>query len=776
MSVSREKVIEEFRRQLGREPESEEVILEHMGIASDQDLVNALVNSKEYAVRKKMLRKARKLSGGESKGILARLARQFRLSSDSVPENVSGLQPQKIGLPTRKLTVIGSCQAEGIARAMQSMVGDSSTNAFEATAAFLDLLENDDADLTAIIDSSDLIFVQEPSGAAEIIKRKFPSSGEKIRRYPSIHYPAYHPDIVYISNNANGKWIQGPTGDYQSAIAFLAYSQGLSVQQTISLFCHDVFKALGYLDFGPIAFSQLSELGVKSNFPIQEYLKKWEENGCWLYSVNHPKQFVLSDIARALMLREGIEILPRAIEFVKDNLSAGPAWPIYPEIAKNLGVQGDYQFKLVEGECDPSMPIQFIGLEEYIKKSFALYAKEGLENLNCNRSQLPHYQNLRQYLTSSDLNATSESNATSTHVKEVATTPGNVTKSPYDNLPDRQFWRRAIERVAMSNVDPVSNPGFKLTPNSKVATAGSCFAQHISRALEKNGFNYFVTENADDLSETDAEKSNYRVFSARFGNLYTARQLLQLFDRAYGNFHPADNAWARNDGSLVDPFRPQIEADGFASMEDLQSSRLRHFESVREMFENLDVFVFTLGLTEAWHSLTDGAVFPLAPGVAGGEMDATRYGFVNFSVTEVVADFKLFLDKLRSVNQGARVIITVSPVPLIATYEDRHVLVSTTASKAILRVAADEICRHKSNVDYFPSYEIITGSFSRAEYFENDLRSIKADGVSHVMRLFLKHYTDQVADPALVEQLNREHVVVSDIICDEEAIDKRRNQ
>ena len=106
---------------------------------------------------------------------------------------------------------------------------------------------------------------------------------------------------------------------------------------------------------------------------------------------------------------------------------------------------------------------------------------------------------------------------------------------------------------------------------------------------------------------------------------------MQLFERAYGQFRPQDEFWKRADGRLVDPFRPQIEPDGFATVEELRASRSAHFAAVRAMFETLDVLVFTFGLTESWRNRADGAIFPLAPGVAGGEFHGDRYEFVNFS-------------------------------------------------------------------------------------------------------------------------------------------------
>ena len=97
---------------------------------------------------------------------------------------------------------------------------------------------------------------------------------------------------------------------------------------------------------------------------------------------------------------------------------------------------------------------------------------------------------------------------------------------------------------------------------------------------------------------------------------------------------------------------------------------------------------------------------------------------------------------MRERNPRARFIFTVSPGPLAATAENRSVLESTTYSKSVLRVAAEEVSRGTEDVAYFPSYEIVTGAHARGAYFEDDLRTVAAAGVDHVMRLFMKHYAD----------------------------------
>jgi hypothetical protein len=189
-----------------------------------------------------------------------------------------------------------------------------------------------------------------------------------------------------------------------------------------------------------------------------------------------------------------------------------------------------------------------------------------------------------------------------------------------------------------------------------------------------------------------------------------------------------------------------------------------------------DWLVFTLGLTEAWRSRRDGAIYPLAPGVSGGSFDPLLHEFVNFTAEEVRSDLFAWIGKLRKINPGIRILLTVSPVPLAATYESRHVWVSTTYSKAALRVAADAAERLLDGVIYFPAYEIITSPAAGGSYYADDLRQVTQVGVKHVMKLFGKHFFPHPGDlsggdtpsPSLEAAIRRD----AEIVCDEDTIDR----
>lgn len=361
-----------------------------------------------------------------------------------------------------------------------------------------------------------------------------------------------------------------------------------------------------------------------------------------------------------------------------------------------------------------------------------------------------------------------------------------MNEHPYKRLPAHCFWRQSIAEPNLDEVDPVVAAKFQITKADRVVTAGSCFAQHIAAQLQKNGFTYFVTETAHPLFGAHLVTNyNYGVFSARYGNIYTSLQLLQLMQRAYGLFEPQEVYWQSAGGRYIDPFRPQIQPNGFASLAEFTADRLQHFAAIRRAIEELDVFIFTLGLTETWVSKADGAAFPLCPGVAGGEFDQERYAFRNLRLREVVRDLQCAIDFIRERNHTARFILTVSPVPLAATAEQRSVLVSTTFSKSVLRVAAEEVADERSYVAYFPSYEIVTGAYTRGAYFAQDLRSVTEAGVAHVMRLFLKHYAaadgvsetppdDSTELSKVVSEQTRELRTIAQLVCEEEMLDFNR--
>ena len=648
-----------------------------------------------------------------------------------------------------KIAVLGNCQGDSLALCLRAMNPSLSVE----FVSYADIGE-DGLSIKYVLKKYDWVFSQ------TFIRPQIPAEhAHKVIYFPVVAFPAFHPDMAYLRGKRKGgelETVASPMVIYHSSIAMYCYKQGISLDDCVNWFNVYVYNGLGYLDAWEQCRQDLLDQGDHAGMPLGAMLAKWTRGGNFMHTINHPKLHVMADIARQLMSRANIQIVSQnAVDNLDDPLIGGSIWPLYPPIADRLDLHGDMVFK------SPTKGVN-LTLREFVEKCYAIYDQYERDTL----------EPIGVFQTNPDF---------ARQITPPSPT-GELPRNPYASAKPFQFWKTSVAGVAVKDLDPVVNPRFTIAKEDKIATAGSCFAQHIARTLAGSGFNYFVPESAPrGLGAEEAKAQNYGVYSARYGNIYTVRQLLQLLQRVQGTFNPIDEAWERKDGKLVDPFRPQIEPEGFADLKALRRSRDKHLAAVRKMITEMDVFVFTLGLTEGWRSRYDGAVFPLAPGVAGGVTDFEKYEFVNFTAEEINSDLDKVLDMLKVINPNLRVILTVSPVPLIATYETKHALVATAYSKAVLRTSADYAERTYSHVQYFPSYEIITGAYNKGAYYEDDLREVKPEGVAHVMGVFMRHLaetgetaTEQTdGQPAVPRKANTEAArkkSLFDVACDEEAI------
>jgi len=342
---------------------------------------------------------------------------------------------------------------------------------------------------------------------------------------------------------------------------------------------------------------------------------------------------------------------------------------------------------------------------------------------------------------------------------------------PYKNQPDTSFWSRSVS--SGFNSEEIMNglpPLFRL--QDKVVSAGSCFASNLVPYIEKAGLTYVRTEELPKIFSELGENLGYANFSAAYGNIYTSRQLMQLYLRSLGEFKPVEDRW-HVDGFVIDPFRPGLKfpAESDQEFDFLTES---HLHATKSAFESADVFVFTLGLTEAWMSKIDKSTYPACPGTISGEFDEKKYQFVNLSVHEVVNDMSTFIEKLRKRNKKVRFVLSVSPVPLVATATQSHVLTASIYSKSVLRVAAEELTKNFKNVYYFPAYEIITGPQASQDFFEPDRRNVSVKGVDTVMKVLLKNSNliSKDNDPAIFDKNMEQRSMqlsklISGVECDE---------
>jgi len=344
--------------------------------------------------------------------------------------------------------------------------------------------------------------------------------------------------------------------------------------------------------------------------------------------------------------------------------------------------------------------------------------------------------------------------------------------SPYADLPPRAFWRTAVAGREASQTAGLYEPKFSLTPSHRILTAGSCFAQHVGRTLRGAGFDVIDEEPAPPgMPPAMAQKFGFGLYSARYGNLYTTRHLRQVLEEVTGHTRPADPVWECG-GRFFDAQRPSVEPEGMETPELVALHRKHHLAAVDRALDAADVVVFTLGLTEGWIDAETGTTFPTAPETIAGRFDPARYQFVNDDYPQVLADFLAARDLIRARRPDVQFVLTVSPVPLTATMSGQHVEVATAGSKAVLRAVAGHLAATYADIDYFPSYEIITSQTAQGRFYAANRRSVTEDGVQTAMACFLAAHgavpLDQPVPTATPEPDE------DDVVCEEALLDAFR--
>ncbi len=271
----------------------------------------------------------------------------------------------------------------------------------------------------------------------------------------------------------------------------------------------------------------------------------------------------------------------------------------------------------------------------------------------------------------------------------------------------------------------------KSTP---IGSAGSCFASEIAYYLQNHKYNYVITE-------THPSDGQFPESSARWGIIFNTPSFKQLVEKAFGHrempklaeFHVGGNYWQ-------DPFRENIAYD---SVEELDADRETHIKACRDAFLECEVFIVTLGLNECWEFIPDGTVSSRNPKTS---LHYALFRHRVLTIEENTENLQAFLDVLRSYNPNVQVIVTVSPVPFIATglAAKTHVVTANMHSKAVLRVAAENFVSANDGVHYFPSFEMVMHCLKNP--WEADQRHIKSSAIKQIMNLFEEMYTAKLKD------------------------------
>jgi hypothetical protein len=264
----------------------------------------------------------------------------------------------------RKIAVVGNCTATMIANCIRALRPEDNVRPISVTSAA--------ALATQAFDDFDFAFVVANAGEFFTLDRL--ARRGTFLTWPNIVFFGFQPDITYFA--IEGRPVRSAMGEYSSHIISMGYAQGLSPQETARLFNRLVYARLGFFDKYSLSRAALLVAGERCGMDLNEPMTRWERSGVFMHSINHPKVIVLADIAKALLKNANLPFDPELplADIVPDILANGGIWPVYPDLARAIGVAGSLTFAPpTHGSYDP----EFLSLEGFIEKTFAIYHADG---------------------------------------------------------------------------------------------------------------------------------------------------------------------------------------------------------------------------------------------------------------------------------------------------------------------------------------------------------------------------------------------------------------
>jgi len=279
-----------------------------------------------------------------------------------------------------RIAVIGNCQSYGIAYAMKLFDPTARVDHYSAVSKTLANVEQ----LSKTLRGYDRVFMQNfPCG---IVKggdwQVLLQSLDNVTRTPAVTFAAFHPDLVYLLDATRGdRHLEGPLRHYHSALATFAFRIGLKLEEANALFNRNVFEAVGYFDVWNPAAAAFLEEARSYDLDLSTELMNWSRRGAFMYSIVHPKPFVLASIARRLFDKAGLPILNEDCDaYAIDDLARAEIFPVYPEIAQLYGVRGSYLFKCGNFHISNGVG-EFLTLPQFLAGSYAAYKRARPEEI-----------------------------------------------------------------------------------------------------------------------------------------------------------------------------------------------------------------------------------------------------------------------------------------------------------------------------------------------------------------------------------------------------------
>jgi len=268
-------------------------------------------------------------------------------------------------------------------------------------------------------------------------------------------------------------------------------------------------------------------------------------------------------------------------------------------------------------------------------------------------------------------------------------------------------------------------PRFSLTKGTSIFTLGSCF----SRSVEERMQGFFLPTKSLAVPSSERPGRPNGIL-----NEYNPGTMCQRLEYAARGASFGDLCIAPEGEGFLDLLLPEYVTP---STKERLLGRRAEVDRVYSALSACEAIIITVDVVEAWYDNAAGLYLNRIPPPSVLLADRDRFELHILDVDETRRLFERMVDVLDAIGVS-KIILTVSPVPLEATYSGRDCAMANVFSKSVLVVCATSLCHRHPHVDYFPGYEIVNSAGQA--FYDTDSVHIRDDIVDLVTSYLIDQY------------------------------------
>jgi hypothetical protein len=234
------------------------------------------------------------------------------------------------------------------------------------------------------------------------------------------------------------------------------------------------------------------------------------------------------------------------------------------------------------------------------------------------------------------------------------------TGNKINKYPSIEELNKSVDEVMKTHLLQGQDHHLLIDKTTRFFTMGSCFAANLSLALKNNGFHSTHLGLEEEANTTFA---NVALINA----IQNSKSNLEFNDVMKGII-PTDF----------------------------------NLEAVLAEIKSADVFIFTLGVATAFFHKQTGETLMSSQIRKNWRALEIDYEYKMSTVEENVNNLIKVIEFIRNINSNIKIFISVSPVPIMASFSGNSAVQTDCISKSIMRITANEIVNHRnfSHIQY----------------------------------------------------------------------------